>query len=312
MDELWKLNEWVSELAAPFWLKDAQKEGEFFDAGGFARALLSASKPAATQGWKLVPTELTEAMFRAWHDTITGQGAGGMNYHAPRYRAMLAASPAAPAQSAEPVAFGWVQDNPESPDKPHFVLNPNGPGMTNDRIEVYTTPQAAPSAVVLDDERAAIRQAAFKEAASVDAHVIAMLTTTGKVTRDDVDEALTKVAALSPAHTLAVSSQTMAIDVESIQQEFYKRGFNEGRAIGAEEARVAQPVEQTRALTDTARLDWLDAKNKPFKMGWRAAIAPVGNVSVGCIVQLGDKVTSIREAIDAAMTAAQPASGGEQ
>jgi hypothetical protein len=38
--------EFVTELAEPFWLKDAQKDGEFFDANGFARALL-ASKPAA-------------------------------------------------------------------------------------------------------------------------------------------------------------------------------------------------------------------------------------------------------------------------
>lgn len=46
MDELWKFNEWVSELADPFWLKDAQKDGAFFDANGFARA----TSPAALIG----------------------------------------------------------------------------------------------------------------------------------------------------------------------------------------------------------------------------------------------------------------------
>jgi hypothetical protein len=37
-------DEQITELAEPFWLKDAMKEGEFFDANGFARALLSANK----------------------------------------------------------------------------------------------------------------------------------------------------------------------------------------------------------------------------------------------------------------------------
>jgi hypothetical protein len=118
-------------------------------------------------------------------------------------------SPAAPAQSAKPV--GSIQrDNIHG-----FHMEAKVPW---DSLPIgtllYASPQPSPTAVVLDDERAAIRQAAFKEAASVDAHVIAMLTTAGKVTREDVDEALAKVAALSPAHALAMSSQTMATDDE--------------------------------------------------------------------------------------------------
>jgi hypothetical protein len=35
--------EFVTELAEPFWLKDAQKDGELFDANGFARALLASN-----------------------------------------------------------------------------------------------------------------------------------------------------------------------------------------------------------------------------------------------------------------------------
>jgi hypothetical protein len=36
-------DEQITELAEPFWLKDAQKEGEFFDANGFAYAILAAA-----------------------------------------------------------------------------------------------------------------------------------------------------------------------------------------------------------------------------------------------------------------------------
>jgi hypothetical protein len=60
-DEQWKFNEWVTDLADPFWLKDAQKDGEFFDANGFARALL-ASKPAVTAG---LPTEPSRPEYDA-------------------------------------------------------------------------------------------------------------------------------------------------------------------------------------------------------------------------------------------------------
>jgi hypothetical protein len=90
-----QFNEWLTELAEPFWLKDSMKQGEFFDVNGFARALLSASKPAAQ--------ELSNEQFTsAYHKAIGFEAA-----HAPAWLhvfadALLAASPAAPAQSGEP------------------------------------------------------------------------------------------------------------------------------------------------------------------------------------------------------------------
>jgi len=53
-------------------------------------ALLSASKPAAPEGWKLVPVEPTEGMMNAFQCASTKE-----------YQDMLAAAPAAPAQSGE-------------------------------------------------------------------------------------------------------------------------------------------------------------------------------------------------------------------
>lgn len=55
------------------------------------------------------------------------------------------------------------------------------------------------------------------------------------------------------------------------------------------------------SVTDSQRLDWLDARNKRFRMGWKVGMAPAGNVSVQPVIQLGGSVTSIRDAIDAAM-----------
>lgn len=54
---------------------------------------------------------------------------------------------------------------------------------------------------------------------------------------------------------------------------------------------------------DAQRLDWLDATNARFKMGWDVGVAPAGNVSVKSVIQLGRTPTSIRDAIDAALAA---------
>ncbi|MGB8422243.1 hypothetical protein [Paraburkholderia sp.] len=76
-----------------------------------ARALLSASKPAAAQGWKLVPVDPTELMAVAPHAALvkfnpsTVMGHPVMEVARECYRAMLAASPAVPAQSGEPYAY---------------------------------------------------------------------------------------------------------------------------------------------------------------------------------------------------------------
>lgn len=65
----------------------------------------------------------------------------------------------------------------------------------------------------------------------------------------------------------------------------------------------AAPVADSAMAKDAERLDWLDAKNARFKMGWRVTTAPAGNVSVSGVVQLGGTITSIRAAIDAAIAA---------
>jgi hypothetical protein len=52
---------------------------------------------------------------------------------------------------------------------------------------------------------------------------------------------------------------------------------------------------------DAARLDWLDEKNKRFRMGWKVGMAPAGNVSVQSVIFAAKAMTPtpIREAIDA-------------
>lgn len=71
-------------------------------------------------------------------------------------------------------------------------------------------------------------------------------------------------------------------------------------AVEADRAQQAAEIERLRK--DAALLDWLDAKNARFRIGWRVGQAPIGNVNVHAIVQLGTgPLTSIRAAIDAAM-----------
>ena len=55
---------------------------------------------------------------------------------------------------------------------------------------------------------------------------------------------------------------------------------------------------------DAARLDWLDAQNLRFRMGWQVGKAPAGNVSVKGVIFAGTQPpVSIRAAIDAARRA---------
>ena len=55
---------------------------------------------------------------------------------------------------------------------------------------------------------------------------------------------------------------------------------------------------------DAARLDWLDAQNLRFRMGWQVGKAPAGNVSVKSVIFAGTQPpVSIRAAIDAARRA---------
>jgi hypothetical protein len=56
---------------------------------------------------------------------------------------------------------------------------------------------------------------------------------------------------------------------------------------------------------DAERLNFLDERNRPFRMGWEVAHAPIGNVSVKSVIFRDRFPTSIRTAIDAAMTKEQ-------
>lgn len=73
----------------------------------------------------------------------------------------------------------------------------------------------------------------------------------------------------------------------------------------------AKPSPQSPASADMRndadRLDFLD-RNKKFNMGWSVASAPRGNLSVQSIIMGG---SSIREAIDAAITIQHKKQGNE-
>lgn len=60
---------------------------------------------------------------------------------------------------------------------------------------------------------------------------------------------------------------------------------------------------------DAERLDYLDTINKRFSMGWKVVKAPAGNVSINSIICLGGRPITIREAIDAAISAREGSDG---
>ena len=81
--------------------------------------------------------------------------------------------------------------------------------------------------------------------------------------------------------------------------------FNHQAAAVVRAALASQP--QAVDAEDAARLDWLDAQNLRFRMGWQVIKALPGNVSVKSIIFTGTQPpVSIRAAIDAARRA-----GGE-
>lgn len=107
------------------------------------RALLSASKPAvAPEGWKLVPIEPTAEMVQA--------GLKEQEHETAReiWEAMLAASPAAPAQSGEPVAYANAR---------HLAEKMASIPAFRARTEYYDVPlftrQPAPTERALTDEK---------------------------------------------------------------------------------------------------------------------------------------------------------------
>lgn len=73
------------------------------------KAKNSAKEPAVPEGWKLVPVEPTDEMYEAGYNKLRGihsgpfNGSPSLGHSGVVYRAMLAASPAAPSQ--EPVTL---------------------------------------------------------------------------------------------------------------------------------------------------------------------------------------------------------------
>ena len=59
-------------------------------------------------------------------------------------------------------------------------------------------------------------------------------------------------------------------------------------------------AQMNKQRDDVSLLDWLDAKNKPFKMGWQVGVAPAGNVVVKSVIYPITEPVSIRSAIRAA------------
>ncbi|MBU9378739.1 hypothetical protein [Burkholderia gladioli] len=78
---------------------------------------------------------------------------------------------------------------------------------------------------------------------------------------------------------------------------------NENCIYGTPDELYAALVKAAPAISeseDAARLNWLDATNKRFRMGWSAGVAPAGNCRLQTIIQPDGNLTSVREAIDAA------------
>jgi len=85
------------------------------------------------------------------------------------------------------------------------------------------------------------------------------------------------------------------------------RAEREAERLAAELAETKRPLAEQMARlnarvielnADAERLNWLDATNKRFRMGWKVGIAPAGNCSMQAIIMGGHP---IRAAIDAAM-----------
>jgi hypothetical protein len=226
-----------------------------------------------------------------------------------------AASPAAPAQSGEPVA--WFHNTSPNGDKPHYEQVADEYARPP-AIPLYTAPQssqpveagdpcehckvnrpyhdldcpvaakvlAEKSAVVLDDERAAWNTAYEKGYADG--------WSKGPYAR-----------AASPQATVysLFSSSDRRNFGHLAPQEFVNAVIEAVRA----QATATQPAQTERALTDdahdAARYQWLRAWY--LRDGLRAEIHPLGYITP-------TTTAIIDEAIDAALTAAQPASGGDQ
>lgn len=106
------------------------------------------------------------------------------------------------------------------------------------------------------------------------------------------------------AHVAARAAAPQSSLVEIV---YAVQAYGDARADGGDSAyAIGKVCNLLRAIStspadhacDSARLDWLDATNARFKMGWRVGRAPAGNVSIGTVIELNDDPTPIRAAID--------------
>jgi hypothetical protein len=180
------------------------------------------------------------------------------------------------------------------------------------------TDNSTKSAVVLDDERAAPVDARYVVIGYGETdHPQAAFANEREQLLDAVLGMMYTKASDADAEIQEAYAKDLADDDEWSHEGIWRTEFEIGGIViydlgpraASPQATATQPAQTERALTDAKRLDWIDVQNAPLQMGWRVGVAPKGNVSISSVIQLGGKVTSIREAIDAAMDAAQPESG---
>jgi predicted ribonuclease toxin of YeeF-YezG toxin-antitoxin module len=90
---------------------------------------------------------------------------------------------------------------------------------------------------------------------------------------------------------------------ECRQNGYYRSDIIQSAWEGWQAATALQAERVAQFEADAARLDWLDATNARFRMGWNVGQAPAGNVSVDTVIFLGKPPVTIRAAIDAARAA---------
>lgn len=117
----------------------------------------------------------------------------------------------------------------------------------------------------------------------------------------DIDDGVRVVAKSDKQEAVALDQQTKA-QIESLARHSYGGRFAVYMSGDDARALLAHPI-ASADVRDAELLDWLDAANKPFKMGWCVSVAPAGNVSVRSVIQLDGEITTIRAAIVAAIAA---------
>ncbi|MDD1789049.1 hypothetical protein [Burkholderia gladioli] len=124
-------------------------------------------------------------------------------------------------------------------------------------------------------------------------------------TPDELYAALVKAAPAIPSvDPVAVPRALLASLVDDVEEYAGRHSFREReqevRAREIARARVILAAPAISESEDAVRLNWLDATNKRFRMGWSAGVAPAGNCRLQSIIQPDGNLTSVREAIDAA------------